>query len=141
MLQSSIIIIKYITHHDRTSPHMAHYEYTIDYTDGADSPSSGPNRTRVFQISGPSSWCARRTSGPRSTSCTPCRPRRRTSKSSALCLYHVRTQRARILYLDRSWSAMIYPLDRLYLGHGVKIYRIIPTLINKCFISCTFTIF
>ena len=39
-----------------------------------------------------------------------------------------------ILYLDRSRSAMIYPLDRLCLGHRFKIYSIIPTLINKLFI-------
>ena len=39
-----------------------------------------------------------------------------------------------ILYLDRSRSAMIYPLDRSCLGQGVKIYRIISTLINKLFI-------
>ena len=39
-----------------------------------------------------------------------------------------------ILYLDRSRSAMIYPLDRSWLVHGVNIYRIISTLINKLFI-------
>ena len=38
-----------------------------------------------------------------------------------------------ILYLDRSRSAMIYPLDRSCLGHGYKIYRIISTSINNWF--------
>ena len=46
----------------------------------------------------------------------------------------VRTQLAMILYLDRSRPAMIYPLDRSWLGHTLKIYRIdnvldIPRLI------------
>ena len=39
-----------------------------------------------------------------------------------------------ILYLDRSQSAMIYPLDRSCLGHRLKIYRITSTLIHKLFI-------
>ena len=39
-----------------------------------------------------------------------------------------------ILYLDRSRSAMIYPLDRSCLGHRLKIYSIISTLIHKSFI-------
>ena len=39
-----------------------------------------------------------------------------------------------ILYLDRSRPAMIYQLDRSWLGHRLKIYRIISTLIHKFFI-------
>ena len=50
-----------------------------------------------------------------------------------LILYHykslyvlstLRTELAMILYLDRLRSAMIYPLDRSWLGHGADIYRI-----------------
>ena len=39
-----------------------------------------------------------------------------------------------ILYLDRSRPAMIYPLDRSWLGHRLKIYRIVSTLIHTLFI-------
>ena len=39
-----------------------------------------------------------------------------------------------ILYLDRSWSAMIYPLDRSCLLHRLKINSIISTLIHKLFL-------
>ena len=46
----------------------------------------------------------------------------------------IRTYLAMILFLDRSRSAMIYPLDRSWLGQGAKNYRIILTLINKLFI-------
>ena len=43
-----------------------------------------------------------------------------------------------ILYLDTSGSAIIYPLDRLGLGFGVNIYRMILTLISKLFIILHF---
>ena len=39
-----------------------------------------------------------------------------------------------ILYLDRSRPVMIYPLDTSWLGHRLKMYRIISTLIHKLFI-------
>ena len=42
------------------------------------------------------------------------------------------------LYLDRSRSAMIYPLERSWLGLGVNINRIISELISKVFIILHF---
>ena len=36
-----------------------------------------------------------------------------------------------ILYLDRSWSAMIYSMDRSWQIHGVNIYRIVLILVKK----------
>ena len=36
-----------------------------------------------------------------------------------------------ILYLDRSRSAMIYPLDRSWLVHGVNIYNIDKQIVHN----------
>ena len=41
----------------------------------------------------------------------------------------IRTYLAMIMYLDRN-----VPVDRSWLGHVVKVYRIVSTLINKLFI-------
>ena len=49
-------------------------------------------------------------------------------------VYCTAVAEAMILFLDRSQSATIYPLDRSCLGHRHKIYSIISTLIQKLFI-------